>query len=1248
MKAKRLLAILLALCLLISAMPMGMLFSASALSGELGPGRITYYNDIRELVTNPATNLNGGKAENLFDGTIEKMEGGWIDGGVIVTFETTRPTTITAYTMQTQDDGSWNNRMPKSWNLYGSNDGSEYVLLDSVSDYPTINVNNVFYDDDFRVDNVGAYSYYKLEVTDKAATNSGHFQIAELVLSEFDLSGIIAVENKIEALDENSATFADDVAAARADYDALGDVKASVNNYAKLKAAEDKVAVAGTEDEEKATAAVNAIAVIGDITYKSKAAIEAAEAAWNVLSENDKTVLAAYGDTLTAARTQYDELMSNFSITINLSGTGKNNGVPTKWIPNMTADELTATARALEDEYTLWYKNGVNLGVTPGKTYNLGIGSWMNNSYRVELADMPNDNVAFPMHDRNPNSFVTIPFAGMAFAMDPYVAETWDFPIAIGEPFQYEGNTYQVYATKTMYYPTKEYKNANGDGRSDSGVGGTMTRINNLRPGYAEGDIKTAVGDGWTFIYAYADWSMQNKASGANLGMPRGNVMKAGNKTYYQDFYGPDGDAYIISTTDMMAAGLALDFSDENITATAVTDALKDSAYVITGELATVMQNAKDTMFAACGDLVSVSDTEIVFENGKVTKDGFTENDDKAAARVQAIIDALPAAADVQASDEEVIKAARAEYEAISEAAKTLVNTDKLTAAEAALADILAGPEEAVALVKEIGEIGTVTYKSRPAIEAARAKYDAMDDETKAYISNLNVLEAAEAAYQKLIDDFNWEPRAGRPATNDKVTMNAWAYTCSDDVWNATRAAMSDTVKYAYYRGRSITTGDANNFDTWQTEARLDGYWHYKLEQGADNYSNQAYRGAFTTMVAPFPRMAFAVDTTFAQNWGFEQAYALGEYFEMDGKTYQVMWNQTFVYDSVEPVGGSNSSPAVTRLDIRPEERATDADTGKNIFRYAYAKYAQDNRWDGLTLGLPASEWATAIGDGTRAQKFEGPQGVSYLITTADMIAAAPTDASADSYNSEMDKAYVLVNGDLAAAFAANEADIVAYAGDYVSSTDTAVVFANGTLTADGFEMDENYVAAKKVIDAIADLGEITVDSKDAVAAARDAYNALTDEQKAMVGNVDVLNAAMETVKELILEVELGINISDGAATAGENGRVNITWNANVTIGENDTIPDINSKLTFTGYGVYYGTGADAVKALANGEETTLAKKMVISEGDDIDVYTVFGFRLTGVAPDRTRAAMFYITFEYEGYSYTVLSDCVEAQATVE
>lgn len=1244
MKAKRLLAILLALCLLISAMPMGMLFSASALSGELGPGRITYYNDIRELVTNPACNLNGGKAENLFDGTNEKMEGGWVEGGVIVTFETTRATTITAYTMKTQDDGSWTNRMPKSWNLYGSNDGSEYTLLDSVSNYPTINVNNVFYDDDFRVDNVGAYTYYKLEVTDKAATNSGHFQIAELVLSEFDLSGIIAVENKIEALDENSATFADEVAAARADYDALGDVKASVNNYAKLKAAEDKVAVAGTEDEEKATAAINAIAAIGEPTYKSKAAIEAAEAAWNALSENDKTVLSAYGDTLTAARTQYDELMSNFSITINLSGTGKNNGVPTKWIPNMTADELTATARALEDEYTLWYKNGINLGVTPGKTYNLGIGSWMDISYRVELADMPNDNVAFPMHDRNPNSFVTIPFAGMAFAMDPYVAETWDFPIAIGEPFQYEGNTYQVFATKTMYYPTKEYKNANGDGRSDSGVGATMKRSDNLRPGYTNDDsIKSGIGDGWSFIYAYADWSMQNKASGANIGVPHGNVMKAGDKTYYQDFYGPDGDAYIISTTDMMAAGLALDMSDENITATAVTDALKDSAYVITGELATVMQNAKDTMFAACGDLVSVSDTEIVFENGKVTKDGFTENDDKAAARVQAIIDALPAAADVQASDETAIKAARAEYEAISEAAKALVNTDKLTAAEAALADILAGPAEAVALVKEISEIGTVTYKSRPAIEAARAKYDAMDAETQGYVSNYNVLEAAEAAYQKLIDEFIPSVPSGRPSVNaDKMTKNAWLVTCSDDVFNATMADAVDTVKYAYYNGRVLGTA---NWDDWMTVNN--GFWHIKMEGSDDNYNKQDWRGRFTTVVPAFHGMTFSVDTTFAQKYGFENAYALGEYFKMNGKTYQVFWNDFRFYDSVEP-NAANDLPDVTRINQHPEERASDADTNKNIFRYAYAKYAQANRWDGLTLGLPASEWAIAIGDSTRAQQYEGPQGYAYLITTADMIAAAPTDASADTYNTEMDKAYVLVNGDLAAAFAANEADIAKYAGDYVSSTESEIVFANGTLTADGFVMDENYVAAKKVIDAIAGLGEITVDSKDAVAAARDAYNALTDEQKAMVGNVDVLNAAMETVKQLILEVDLGINISDGAATAGENGRVNITWNANVVIGENDTIPDINSKLTFTGYGVYYGTGADAVKALANGEETTLAKKMVISEGDDIDVYTVFGFRLTGVAPDRTRAAMFYITFEYEGYSYTVLSDCVEAQATVE
>lgn len=128
-------------------------------------------------------------------------------------------------------------------------------------------------------------------------------------------------------------------------------------------------------------------------------------------------------------------------------------------------------------------------------------------------------------------------------------------------------------------------------------------------------------------------------------------------------------------------------------------------------------------------------------------------------------------------------------------------------------------------------------------------------------------------------------------------------------------------------------------------------------------------------------------------------------------------------------------------------------------------------------------------------------------------------------------------------------------------------------------------------------------------------------------------------------DIGLRINISDGVSTAGDtSGKLNITWNANVTL-ENTTLEEINSIATFKDYGVYYGTSEAEVMKLANGRDTAMAKKLSFASGggNDIDVYTVFGFRLKGVPESRSRAAMFYVTYEVDGQLTTVYSSVSEA-----
>ena len=108
---------------------------------------------------------------------------------------------------------------------------------------------------------------------------------------------------------------------------------------------------------------------------------------------------------------------------------------------------------------------------------------------------------------------------------------------------------------------------------------------------------------------------------------------------------------------------------------------------------------------------------------------------------VNDVIEKIDAIGEVTLASEEAITAARAAYEALTEAQQAQVtNYDKLTAAEARLADLKA----AKVVDDMIDAIGEVTADSGEAVQAARAAYDALTDAQKAEVKNYDVLTAAE------------------------------------------------------------------------------------------------------------------------------------------------------------------------------------------------------------------------------------------------------------------------------------------------------------------------------------------------------------------------------------------------------------------------------------------------------------------------------------------------------------------------
>ncbi|MDE6947803.1 MAG: InlB B-repeat-containing protein [Anaeroplasmataceae bacterium] len=113
---------------------------------------------------------------------------------------------------------------------------------------------------------------------------------------------------------------------------------------------------------------------------------------------------------------------------------------------------------------------------------------------------------------------------------------------------------------------------------------------------------------------------------------------------------------------------------------------------------------------------------------------------------VENLIDAI---GEVNVNSGLAIQMARTAYNDLRAISKTvnISNYEKLTKAETQFVSFAVE-----ACIEKINAIGTVTLASGPAIEAARAAYEALDVEQKALVTNIKVLDEAEAAYANLYE----------------------------------------------------------------------------------------------------------------------------------------------------------------------------------------------------------------------------------------------------------------------------------------------------------------------------------------------------------------------------------------------------------------------------------------------------------------------------------------------------------------
>ena len=140
--------------------------------------------------------------------------------------------------------------------------------------------------------------------------------------------------------------------------------------------------------------------------------------------------------------------------------------------------------------------------------------------------------------------------------------------------------------------------------------------------------------------------------------------------------------------------------------------------------------------------------------------------DRAAAAAVDRLIDEI---GDVTLESKQAIETARAAYDNLTPTQKTYVTKlDTLTAAEAAY-KALVDQKAADDVMEKINEIGEVTLDSKTAIEAARAAYDALTNDQKTLVENYDVLTAAEAELARLEAEAKYEADLAAAAQVDEM-----------------------------------------------------------------------------------------------------------------------------------------------------------------------------------------------------------------------------------------------------------------------------------------------------------------------------------------------------------------------------------------------------------------------------------------------------------------------------------------------
>ena len=451
---------------------------------------------------------------------------------------------------------------------------------------------------------------------------------------------------------------------------------------------------------------------------------------------------------------------------------------------------------------------------------------------------------------------------------------------------------------------------------------------------------------------------------------------------------------------------------------------------------------------------------------------------------VPAVEKAIADIGEVTLASKEAIEAARAAYDALCDRQKAqITNYSVLTAAETKLAELQYVVDKAAAdlVDAKIEAIGTVTLESEEAIKAAREAFDALTESQKELANEAKLIAAEEklAQLQKEAAD-----KAAAAEVTAKIEAIGEVKLESEEAIKAARAAYNaltadqkalvDTTKLTAAETKlaelkAAAKEAADKAAAAEVTAKIEAIGEVKLES---EEAIKAAREAFKALTADQKKLVDETKLTEAEAKLAELKKAAADKAAADAVNAKINAIGEVKLESEQLIKDARAAYDALTADqkkLADEEKLTAAETKLAELKAAAEKAAADKAAADVVTG-----------------KIEAIGTVTLESEEAIKAARAAYDALTADQKKLVDETKL-----------------------------TAAETKLGELKAAAEKAAADKAAADAVIAQIEAIGKVTLESKEAIAAAREAYEALTAEQKALVTNLNVLTAAEASLAAL-------------------------------------------------------------------------------------------------------------------------------------